>query len=49
MITATNEKEKIFSNDVNTINQSLGSNIFRESSNRDTYNAYNTKQTGDDK
>ena len=47
MITATNEKENIFSNDVNTINQSLGSNIFRESSNRDTYNAYNTKQTSE--
>lgn len=27
MITATNEKENIFSNDVNTINQSLGSNL----------------------
>ena len=47
--TATNEKEKNFNNDINTINQALGNNIFRESSNRDTYNAYNTKQTGDDK
>ena len=25
--TATNEKENIFSNDVNTINQALGSNL----------------------
>lgn len=40
--TATNEKEKNVNNDINTINQSLGSNILQGLNNIDTYNTYNT-------
>ena len=40
--TATNEKEKVVNNDINTINQSLGSNILQGLNNIDTYNTYNT-------